>query len=82
MSDAKDEVKAKILAVLQDAGINSEQRLPERKYDKENNNQIKNFYFHNTYPNDNKKVSNMMHNVHFDLQPFSNYIRTSIDCLQ
>lgn len=43
---------------------------------------IKWFYFYNTYPNDNKKVSNMMRNVYFDLQPFSNYIRTSIEYLR
>ena len=43
---------------------------------------IKWFYFYNTYPNDNKKVSNMMRNVYFVLQPFSNYIRTSIEYLR
>lgn len=69
---------------LQDyeTGINYEQRLPERKYDKENNSQIKNFYFHNTYPDNGIKANNMMNNVYHDLKPFSGYIRTSIDYLR
>ncbi|MBD5409542.1 MAG: AAA family ATPase [Treponema sp.] len=49
---------------------------------KANSDPLKDFYFHNTYPKDGIKADKMLKNVRSDLKPFSNYMRTSIDCLQ
>ena len=40
---------------------------------------MRGFYYANTYPEDVQKARNMQNNVHFDLKPFSAYIRASID---
>ena len=40
---------------------------------------MRDFYYANTYTEDVQKARNMQNNVHFDLKPFSAYIRASID---
>lgn len=53
-----------------------------RQNNEKYNDPIKDFYFANTYPDDDIKRNSMKNNVRHDLEPFSNYIRASIDCLQ
>lgn len=44
-----------------------------------NQNPLTDFYFANTYPDEERKARSMQNNVHFDLKPFEAYIRTSIN---